>query len=194
MSIWEVNISGILLGQAHQNVLHFTDETFPTINAMTVATRIRDQWLDQIKTLHTSNLVYNTITVKDLQLPLVAPTTLAINIPGTIGSDSNMLPFASMVILKQTASSGRHGHGRYYVGGLPTVAYASGLLTAARITGFETMRTVLEPRWIGGSATAGLQMGVVDKSGGGVVFRALVRIVARSIVGVQRRRNIGVGI
>jgi len=193
MPIWEVNIAGILLGQAHQNVLHFSDEGFPVITAPTVATRIRDQWLDQIKTLHTSNLVYNTITVRDLQAPGVAPTTLAINIPGTIGSDSNMLPFASMVILKQTATAGRHGHGRYYVGGLPTVAYASGLLTAARIAGFETMRTVLEPRWIGGGATGGMALGVCDRTGG-LNWTACVRIVARAVVGVQRRRNIGIGI
>lgn len=191
--LWRVTISGLMFGQMHQNVLHFQQVEGGGTDPQFQAFRIRDVWLPQIRTLHTASLNYNSIVIQNLDLPANAPTTVPINIVGSIAASSDMLPFAAMVVLLQTGRAGRRGRGRFYVGSLPTVAFTNGLLTAARISGFETMRGVLEPAFVGPGATAGMKL-VVHGKGPGAEINPVVRMAARAVVGVQRRRNIGIGI
>jgi hypothetical protein len=192
LALFEATLQGLVLGNAHQNVLHFKTAN-GTETPATLAADLRDKWLQQIKTRHGGTLVWNGISVRQLGTT-TAPFTLSIAITGSGDTSANYTPFAAFVVQIRTAFAGRHGHGRFYLGAVHPGAYVNGILTSTTISDWATIISTLMG-WYGPSGTTPYQLGVLKRgSSDSTDFHPCTALVLRSSLGVQRRRNYGVGI
>jgi hypothetical protein len=192
MALFEATLQGLVLGNAHQNVIHFKTSNGTETTAM-LAAELRDHWLQQIKTRHGSPLLWNGISVRKLGTT-DAPFTLSISIAGAGDSSANYTPFAAFVVQIRTAFAGKHGHGRFYLGAVHPGSYVNGIITSTTISDWATVISTLMG-WYGPSGTTPYQIGVLKRgSTDPTDFHPATALVLRSSLGVQRRRNYGVGI
>jgi len=193
MPIMRVTTTALLMGQTMQNVLHFR-MAGGALTFQQIAENIRDVWVTRIKTHQTTDHVYNAISVSQVGSQ-VATFTLPVNIPGTNIATNEGTPFECMVIQKRTALAGRHGHGRFYVGGVTTNVAQKGLLTAAVINNWTTSLNFLMSIYgTLGEPGGPLDLVIHPKGGGAEDGVDVTEMVVRPWLGVQRRRNYNVGI
>ncbi len=192
MSLFRVTAQGLILGNAHQNVLHFKTSNGTETTAQ-LAAHIRDNWLQQVKTRHGATLVWNGVLVQKIGSG-EAPFTLSINIPGSGDSSANYTPFAAFVVQLKTATAGRHGHGRFYLGAVHPGAHVNGIVTSTTLSDWATPIATLMGLY-GPSHSSPYNLVVVKRTTNAAeTAYPVTAMVLRSSLGTQRRRNYGVGI
>jgi hypothetical protein len=192
-TILRIVIQGSFAGQVCENVMHFkaVDETGLTLNDFAID--IRDFWLPQIRTRIMSGFVWQNIFVTQIDPAGPATVTLPVNITGTLSTVTSTTPFECLVVQIKTALAGRHGHGRFYLTGVPSADHSFGLLTASAITSWTTVLNTLNTRY-NISGPSPLVYGVIRRGGTFGDFVNGTSLVIRTSLGAQRRRNYGVGI
>lgn len=193
MSLHRVKLSALIYGQTHQNVLHFANPD-GALTDQEIALLIRDNWINNVKSEVTDDLIWNQISVKNLGSQ-VAEYSLTIAIPGGQGTSIKEAPTLCFVLQLKTALAGRHGHGRVYQSGVHPTRQLSGIITNEQLILWTNKLTLVKAALCTPNPTTGLTMvvnrqGNVLESGGTPV----TDIVVRSSLGVQRRRNYGVGV
>lgn len=190
MSHHRVVISGLMYGQTVQNVLHFINNS----NALTpqqIALDVKNNWVDKVSIFQNANLVYSNILVQNLSDQILAPFSLTIFRQGQGFNDRRNTSTQCYVIKLVTARAGRHGRGRVFLGGVQSDSIQDGFLTSTALESWNTqVINVIKSAYIGGVGNA-LELCVREKSG---AMNPTIDIQMRSLLGVQRRRNIGVGI
>lgn len=178
-------------GQAHQNVLHFQKSDAVTLDAQNLATDLKDNWCQIWKPGVGSNFIWNNIHVK--QLGSTDPAyDLAFTLLGTGSAEIGTLPFVAMNVRLQTGFSGKHGRGRFYHAGLNPGHTTYGVIQPSIMTFFTAICSALMARY-GPTGASDFQLGVMARSAG-ATFHPVTSMTIDSIVRMQRRRNIGVGI
>jgi hypothetical protein len=136
-------------------------------------------------------MVWTQIIVQEVSLSPIASFTKAINQAGTNLANADAVPFSCFVIQIKTAAGGPHGRGRFYVGGLTNNSHTNGIVTAAVLTAWVNSLNILKG-FYGPSGTSQIRLVVKEKSNN--TFNLMTDLICRQYVGVQRRRNYGVGI
>jgi len=190
MSLHRVTCSGLLYGQTHQNVLHFNNPDGVWTHSQ-IANDIETNWVNRIKLHQVTSMVWTQIIVQEVSLSPIASFTKAINQAGTNLANADAVPFSCFVIQIKTAAGGPHGRGRFYVGGLTNNSHTNGIVTAAVLTAWVNSLNILKG-FYGPSGTSQIRLVVKEKSNN--TFNLMTDLICRQYVGVQRRRNYGVGI
>ena len=193
MSILRVTTTAFRYGQAHQNVLHFNNPDGATPLA-TAATDVRDNWVNKVTIHLASTLRYLNILVQDITNPAEPAVSLAIDRLGQSFGDTTFASFACMVFKLQTDFGGRHGRGRVFLGGMAANFMTDGILNSGYIINVNNDIVAPIMARFGPSGTSNLELGVLQRGGGGPTLHPVQSIQVRSTMGVQRRRNIGVGV
>lgn len=194
MALFRAVVAATQVGQQVCNVLHFSkDGPWTDQLALQLAQHLRDNLLNDIRLRISNRVVWFGITVYDPLTPGRQPATLAINVAGAASTSAqNNNPVACVKIRLRTSQTGPHGRGRIYLPGAPSVDYADGLATANTITSWTAIFGVIGPKYIGSGATSGFVLCVAPKANP-ANHLTVIQIELAPTMGIQRRRNIGVG-
>lgn len=175
-----------------QNVLHFHNPD-GTLTLPQVADDCIANWIGPLKTQQDDNGIYTSIGVRNIDDMTSSPYVRTIAIQGGADHGDQQVPYMCMVLKLRTAIAGRRGRGRVYVAGLATAHTANGVLSSGGLALWENplcLPAIRNAYLAGGSSDLGLVVYHRDTRDHSFV----TEILPRSVPGVQRRRNIGVGI
>lgn len=192
MSVIRVTISGVCLGQTMQNVLHFTNPD-DTLTLPAVCTDIRDNWLASMSNCSTSSFTYTLVRADrvDVASP-PSPATLAVAVAG-VGTPTTNHVVLCFIFKLRTGVGGRRGRGRIYTMA-PRADWISNSVPTGAGSAFMTGTVIpaLLARY-GPTGASPLILGVASRDDP-TDIKSVESIAVANYMGVQRRRNIGVGI
>jgi len=191
MSVWRATLTGTMYNQKMQNVLHFNNQD----NAMPVATmaqHLRNEFILDLRTIQNVNFSWNSIQLQELVLNPAPPYVEALtNMPGGLAG-LGAPPFVCGLFSIRTGIGGRSGRGRFYMGGVHQESVSNGQLHPNALLAYQDVANFIKNRFkVGGSIAMTM---VVCNRDIPPSQAGMINIVARSQFGVQRRRNINVGI
>lgn len=192
MSVTRVTISGVCLGQTMQNVIHFLNPD-DSVSLPAVCVDIRDNWLNSMSNCSTSSFAYTLVKAETVGTSTPpSPATLAVAVGG-VGTPTTNHVVLCFIFKLRTQIGGRRGRGRIYVMAPRADWIANSVPTGAGsafMTG--TVIPALMARY-GPSGVSPLILGVASREDP-TDCKPIESIAVASYMGVQRRRNIGVGI
>jgi len=194
MATWRVTFTGIYNNSVTcQNVVAF-DQPDSVLTDQQVANELRDNWLTIIAAGQVNTFAWRNISVTRLGSN-TSPLNLAINVQGVDGVDN--LGGTQITCVKwriHTGLAGKRGRGRIYLPAFRSVYWSAGQLTATGITNITPRITAIKARYVGSGSSGPIKLGIQgrDLQAGG--FIAADDISLSLTPGVQRRRNLGVGI
>jgi hypothetical protein len=195
MSDHRITVSARYGGQLMQNVLHFKN-TDGALSPAALANNVLVNWVRKVKLCQTSDCNNFAILVQNLSAPTTAAFNLPISEPGTQPSEHRMPTFVSAVFKYSTAFAGRHGRGRSFIPGVPTDFVFDWQLSPAGIVNYQTnVVTPIVAAFVSGGV-AGMPLCVREHvpGSGTDILHEVIAIAVRQQLGVQRRRNIGIGV
>lgn len=192
-TVFRVTIIATHLGQTMNNVINVRN-TAAVATASDVATEMKDNYLTLIAQAQSGGLVYNAIRVQPMEVGNPAAFLLPVIIQGSKSSQGTELPFVCGVFQIQTATGGKHGRGRIYMPGVHVWGTNVGQWSSGAIAGINLgITNIIQQRFNSVNGSSFLDWGVMAKAIGSTFF-PMTEIKFRTTPGLQRRRNIGVGI
>lgn len=190
-NIFRVTTVGLMYGQEIQNVLHFHGPSSDPAELSALADHVATNWIGVVKLQQTASLVYTGVRVRMLESQF--PTfTKTVNIPGSFGADDQVSTMLAFVLRLRSAVIGKHGRGRLYIGGVLKGWTTNGLVTQAQLdvwaTRISTLMGIYGPN---GSSNYRLTI-CPHKAPFNINDVTSMQIASK--LGVQRRRNIGIGV
>ena len=192
MSIVRVTCFQTYWAQSVQNVLHF-DDNVSTYDPVNIKNDIVANWITNVALLQNAVLTYVGVAVKCLQPAESTTSFFAVSIGGTGFALAYGLSYPALVVKIETATPGYRGRGRFYIAGLPGAGYDSGRFNGGTLTAINTVVASLWAAYGPSSSISPMQIGVMGRDAG-ATFHPATNLLPRSVPGVQRRRNLGVGI
>lgn len=191
MAVWRVTLSCSVDGQVCQNVLHLTasDGILPN----TVTDIMRDQWLPQIRPFQHTGARWFDIEARRVDPIGLAPfhqTIVQFGSGDTEREADN--PCLARVLQFKTAVAGRHGRGRIYIPGTTQASWDKGFVKTASLTAGQPLVNSLMNSFCNPNPPFGLRLVLSRRSNPSQTIN-VDTIVQAPRIGVQRRRNIGVG-
>jgi len=194
MSNHRVVVTGLMYGQTCQNVLHFINpDGLQTPQQMAID--INTHWVLPISNNINGQLIFTSILVQNLDDPQLAPFNLIIARQGQSFNDRRVPSTLCHVIKLSTTRAGKHGRGRSYIPGVTSDSMQDGQFTPTGLVFLQ--QNMVDPLFAayGPSSTISpLNLCVKEKTQGGFVLHPVIAMQLRSVIGFQRRRNIGVGV
>lgn len=193
MPVWRVTTSCIVMGQVCQNVIHLARDASDRTDFQ-VATTVNLEWIPHIRNFQHTGARWFQIEARNVVPGGNAPTVITIDLAGTgpAVSDADD-PCRGRVLQFRTIMAGKQGRGRYFIPGTSWQAFSANQVKAASITAGNPLVQQLKDRFLAPDATSDYVLVIAPRSQPSN-YKTVVDIVQRSIVGYQRRRNIGVGI
>jgi len=190
-NIFRVTTIGAMYGQQVQNVVHFTGPSSDPNELSALADHIAANWLLTIKTGQTSALVYNSIKVRLLesQFPTFVKT---VNIPGAFGFDDEVSTVLSFILRLRSSEIGKRGRGRLYLAGVLKGWTTLGLVDSDILVAWNNRIATLMGVY-GPSGSSTYRLSIVPSKAPFTV-RSVTSMQIAPTLGVQRRRNIGIGV
>lgn len=195
MGIYRAVMGGQLLGQTVQNVCHFEKGgDWDPAQAQTLAQHLRDNWITQIKSRLSTQMTWTGITIYDRLTPGRQPVVLAINLQGAQTTFATQaVPFCAVLMRFKTSQTGPSGRGRIYIPGAALNDYAGGNITAPAATAWQTILNTIGPMYTSNNPSSGFNLVLSGKQAPSATLN-VTTIEIGGHYGVQRRRNIGVGV
>lgn len=194
MSSHRVVISALEYGQTCQNVLHFTNPD-GFLTPQQIATDVFNNWVMKVSENQNGQLIYTSILVQNLDDPNLAPFNLIVARQGQSFNDRRIPASLAGVIKLSTARAGKHGRGRVFLAGVVSDHMQDGQYTPTGLVFLQ--QNMVDPLFAayGPSSTISpLLLCVREKLQGGFALHPVIAMQLRSVIGVQRRRTIGVGV
>lgn len=190
MPIYKAVITASLFNQLVQNRIYLQSETFQESNE--VASHVWNSWVTPIRQLQHAGVKYQNVTVTQVDPPSGLSFTETRVLFGAQAEETQGLSFSCGVLRFQTGVAGRGNRGRYYVAGHRQGATHFGQFDVSELTLWAQQTALLEQAYVGPTGgSTGIGLLIRHAATGG--FHSVQAIAMRPILGVQRRRNIGVG-
>lgn len=184
-------LSMTLYSQVMQNVLHLENTTeFYTPTA--IVADLTNAWINQVKGFQNPLLHYFNVAVKNMDDSTGTTTNVPVDVFGGGFFGSQTIPTNAVLVQIRTATGGRSGRGRVFIAGLHSGAYENGIWNASTVTALNSFMANVKGFLITGTGS-NLRIGVMPRTDPGS-FKRATDLVVGPRPGVQRRRNIGVGI
>lgn len=194
--VWtiEATFSGLLFGNTWNNVVHFQTDEFPG-GLSDIANILDTHWVDNFRNWQHSGISWLNIAVRDVgTTPAPATFNKTIAKVGAVGGpDADDQVALAIVVKKLTATGGRTGRGRMFIGGYLTSPSTNlGQLTPATVTAFTgTLNTVMAR--FGPTGDQGLTLGICSRASPVATFKPVISLQLRTVLGTMRSRNWGHG-
>jgi hypothetical protein len=189
-----VTTTFLWMGQQMQNVLHFSNPD-GVLSLAAVASDIEANWIGNLRSAVDNRGKWINIGVRNLDDLNVAPYNKAVSITPINDHGDQQVPYMACIIRIRTGVAGKAGRGRVYVPGLATAHTQNGVISTGGFQQWDEPGGVLhyvKLAYLASSTVSPLQIGVyhlADHS-----FTGATDLTLNPVPGVQRRRNIGVGI
>lgn len=196
MPVVRVTFTGLSWGTINcQNVVAFSYGAASGLTSATVAAELRDNWCTLLAAGQGFNFGWRNISVYQVGSGL-SPTNLPIVINGQDGVSP--LDGTQVICMKfriLTATGGRKGRGRIYLPGYRQAYWSVGQMTATGITNMTARINAIKTRYVGeATATSPLVLGVLPRGDDPTQFKMSTDLTLSLTPGIQRRRNLGIGI
>lgn len=190
MWINKVVISATNFGQLVQNRIYVRSEEFQEVDE--IAAHIWNSWINTIRVMQHSGLLYFSVEVSRNREGTSQKFTELRSVTGAQSQETQGVSFSAAVLQFQTGLAGRKFHGRYYVAAHRQGTTHLGMIDPSEMTIWRTQLDILQNAYCGadGGSTG---LGLVIHGEGQAHDTPVTSIGCRPILGVQRRRNIGVG-
>jgi len=189
--IVRVTASQTIYGQVVQNVIHFRNNSDTYVPA-TIAADFTTNWINEVRGFQNPGLHYFQVSVKNMDDPTGFTTNVPTDIFGGGFFGSQTWPTTAVLVQVRTAFGGRRGRGRIFIAGIHTGSFENGLFNASTVTSLNAFMANVKNHFISGVGS-NLIIGVCNR-GFTPTFHSAIDLVVGSRPGIQRRRNIGVGI
>lgn len=189
-NIARVTLSALRYGQVCQNVLHFQHK-LAVWDAQSIVTDIVNNWIPQAIRFSGTQCVYKSVLAQCVNEPTLPTFTLAINIAGTQFDDQRCPGTTASVVKLSTGTGGRHGRGRIFFPGPASDAFQFGVHQATFSGQAQGFLDTLMAHY-GPEGSSDLRLGILNRATKQLTFVTGMQL--RTVPGVQRRRNIGIGI
>lgn len=153
-ALYRVRLRGFLVGQAHENVMHFRANEGVADNPMDLANEIATQWCVILKDgFPTGSFGWDLVHVNNLTNPAAAPADNTISIPGSGAGNSAVIPFVTFKMKLKTNFAGRKARGRIFISTPNAGNITAGFLTSATLSFWNARAQSLLARYgTGGTA------------------------------------------
>lgn len=192
MADYRVTVSGTNAGQLVQHVFHIQDPDGAT-GLEGTALDLSTNWVNRHTLRQGPQVRYTNILVQSATDPLVSPFSLTIDRQGQWSASDRVPPFTALVIKKTTLTGGRHGRGRIFFPGVAPDSFQDGIFTPGYILQWQENFTTPVMARYGPAGSSPLKLMLRANLPDGAIFVPVTTLQVRPILGVQRRRNIGVG-
>src|SRR6187549_1948016 len=172
MGIVRVVMTATFLGQRCQNVLHFLNPD-GALTHLEISEELKPNFITQLRNVQNNQCSWTQISVQN------------------VGTGAGAVPAICPVVSIRTGTAGRHGHGRFYIMGLHAESIANGTFQTDALAAYQTYVNNIKNRYKSGG-TGPITMVVCPRSDP-MSYHVMTDLIVRSIFGIQRRRNIGVG-
>jgi hypothetical protein len=193
MAIHRVDLLQNYRGRIVQNVFYLDNpDGAQTQQAMAAA--IQADWIPALRGAQfTQHQYFQVVITRAEGNPPLEQFVQAMNIVGT-GSSITAHGVLSFVLGFKTGLAGRKNRGRYYIAGCVSGFYdaSTEILSGAGTTFFTNACATLTTKFAGNNPTSGFRLQIRHRADN--TFTPVTNVQFRSILGVQRRRNVGVGI
>jgi len=193
MATYRITLTATFRGSIMENVLHFwrIDQSF---SMTTIMETIRDQWLPEFKKFSVDQVVWTNIRAQLVEPGPGLAVNLAVNVAGTSNAtDPRDHPCICEKIRLQSNTPGKTGRGRIFCPVASSFGGNVGVLTVATLNARNAVLATLMQRFCGGEPSTGLNL-VIAPRNNPVANKEVVNMFCDSTYGIQRRRNVGVGI
>lgn len=190
MPVFRCIPTAIVLGQRCQMVLHFLTGAGTNLEAF-VSNELITNFFPSLRNLQNNGCAYSSLSVQQVTAPIQPAQVFSML--GTSGSLSGAIAPSVLCGLFsiRTATSGRKGHGRFYMFGVHQDSVLNGVVQSGALAAYQNAANAIVNRYkVGG--TGPIVLGVCPRSNP-ADFKSVTSIIARPVFGIQRRRNIGVG-
>jgi hypothetical protein len=179
-----------MYNQVCQNRLHFDNPDGGLTDAQ-ICDEINTFWLPIIRALQNVGFAYTSISSQNVSTAGNMPFVLSI--AGTTGtlSGAGAHPSIAGLFTIRTALATRRGRGRFYMPGVHGESVSNGLNGA--LGAYATQAGILTTRYNFDTGTRPIFLGVYEGGIGGV-WHGMTQLIARQTFGIQRKRNINVGV
>lgn len=190
-------LTSVFYGQICQNSMHFfkTGGTWPA-DGTALTTDLRDNFISGtfgIRGNQMNTLGYTRIDVYNVASGL-SPVTLAISLNGlqAASTGTGFGPINTILQIRAIAG-GRRGRGRIYMAAPFAGCYGNGVMTPTGLTNWTTSVNGINGRYCGVSHTSAFDL-VIATGNNQVDYYTADHVAVANTPGIQRRRNVGVGI
>lgn len=190
MPIYKVVLSGTQYAQLWQNRLWF--DVAADAEPLAVADTFDTHWVDTIRQTYTFNHKFVNINVTKMTGGAPLSASKPISKTGAQGESNQQITFAVWVLKFITGLGGRKFRGRMYGPSVMAGHYNQGAVDGSGIAFWAATLASLNTKFTGGSPTSGMNL-IIRGEGGEPHDTHVTAIALRGVIGVQRRRNIGVG-
>lgn len=190
-NVYRVTLTQSLWGETMQNVLHFTHASSDPNTMIDLVTDLKATWIPQVKWIQQDQLRYVNARVQLLESQFAAYSE-ALNISGSAGGSNDYKTYNAHILQLRTALLGRRGRGRQYIGGVALNLTDKGIIKSDIITTWNNHIANLAAAYLSGG-TSNFRL-VVNPHTNTDAHQDVTSITLNPIEGIQRRRNIGVGI
>ena len=191
MTIYRVVLDHTMYNQQLQNVLHFTHASSDPQTMELLADDVVVNWIGHIRVNMSACIQWNRIRVQMLESQF-ATFEKIINIKGVFGDDFELNSFACFILRLRTATIGRNGRGRQYLSGVLKGWTDKGFVISDVINAWNVqLEGIMEA--YGANGTSDFDLVVCNKTAP-FSAKTVTNIQLAPTLGVQRRRNIGVGV
>lgn len=193
MGYARVTINQTWFSQVCQNVLHFDYGGASAYDPAAINSAIGTYWIPAIRGMQLATVNYFKVQVRDMSVAGGLTTDYAYNVNG--GSGSAVEGWGPLCYLWsfRTAAGGHSGLGRCYFTGCYPGNVVTGRFSSASMDQQNTIAALITTRFLGSSPTSGIHLAICPRT----TFpdgKLVTSLIVRQVPGVQRRRNIGVGI
>lgn len=189
---FRVTLNYSIFGSTMQNVIHFSGPSSDPAQREALAQAVIDNWIENVRFRQTRNVRYNLVQVRLLESQFDTHNrTVAID---GLATDNTADPLVTAVILRlKTSLIGRQNRGRLYIGGHESPVTSNGNIEPTVLNNWN-IRLATIMGVFGPNGTSQFRIGLAPKQNSAANFKALTNIEVAPTIGVQRRRNKGVGI
>jgi len=193
MPLWRVVISQTLFGQLVQNRIWLQGETFQ--EASEVTAHVWNSWINTVKVFQHSGLRYTSVQAvqHDIDEGTIGGSFTELrNVTGNQAEETQGFSFAAGVMRFSTGRAGPKFHGRYYIAGIRQGGTQFGQFKSDEFANWQGQINILKNAYLGSTGgSTGLSLFIRGEK---VVHNTLVTDIGLNpVIGVQRRRNLGVG-
>jgi len=171
--------------------MHFNNPD-GALTELAIAEELRVNFIGVIKPVQNANYTWNKCTVQTLGSP--NGEAVVVNYTPIPGALSGTPAHSALAVIFQirTGAAGRKRRGRFYLCGVQQDSILNNILHPAAADLYTAIHNSLTNRYKSGG-TAAINIGVMTRGDTGS-FHNATSISHSNILGVQRRRNTGVGI
>jgi len=181
------------IGATYQNVVHFSGPGGAGDTAQALGPELLSNFVPKIAGFQSWFLGWQFLHIYDAEDSGAPVYIHPCNNFAGLGQEGYVYPTLCYKISVQTSVGGRAGRGRFFVAGGRASWMTAGGITASAVTNGGVMLSQLVARY----ATTGngsFKWCLVHKDAQNFIVKPMTSLLLRSFMGMQRRRNYGVGI